>query len=68
MEIGLIVGDAWGGVKRIHRASGELEERVAELEQQDEALVVQIAQLKRNAEMIYAIVEAPEVLPKAANA
>jgi hypothetical protein len=55
-------------VKRIHRASDELEERIAELEQQDEALVVQIAQLKRTAEMIYAIVEAPDVLPKAANA
>ena len=34
-------------IKRIHRASGELEERIAELEQQDEALAAQIAALER---------------------
>ena len=38
-------------VKRIHSASGELEERIGELEQQDEALTAQVAALMRAAEV-----------------
>ena len=55
-------------VKRIHNASGELEERIVELEQQDEALTAQISALMRAAEVIDGIVEQPDALPAAANA
>ena len=47
-------------VKRIHGASGELEERIAELEQQDEALAAQVARADaRASESIDAIVLQP---------
>jgi hypothetical protein len=55
-------------VKRIHSASGELEERIVELEQQDEALTAQVAALMRAAEVIDRIVEQPDAVPAAANA
>jgi predicted GTPase len=55
-------------VKRIHSASGELEERIVELEQQDEALTAQVAALMRAAEVVDRIVEEPDAVPAAANA
>ncbi len=55
-------------VKRIHSASGELEERIVELEQQDEVLTAQDTALMRTAEVIDRIVEEPDVAPEAANA
>jgi len=55
-------------VKRIHLASGELEERIAELEQQDEALAAEIAAVTAAAEVIDGIVNGPDVLAAAANA
>ena len=55
-------------VRRIHSASGALEERIVELEQQDEALAAQVAALLRAAEVIDRIVEQPDAMPAAANA
>ena len=55
-------------VKRIHTASGELEERIGELEHQDEALTAQVATLIRTVEMIDGIVLQPDAVPAAANA
>ena len=55
-------------VKRIHIASGELEERIGELEQQHEALAAQLVALKRAAGAIDAIVLQPDMLRAAANA
>jgi phage shock protein A len=55
-------------VKRIHRASSELEERIGELEHQDEALAAQVAALQRAVEVVDGIVDEPELLPAAANA
>jgi len=55
-------------VERIHSASGELEERIGELEHQDEALTAQIATLMRCVGMIDGIVLQPDALPAAANA
>jgi hypothetical protein len=55
-------------VKRIHTASGELEERIGELEHQDEALTAQVATLARTVEMIDGIVLQPDAVPAAANA
>ena len=55
-------------VKRIHAASGELEARIGELEQQHEAFAAQIAALMRAVEAIDGIVLQPEALPAAANA
>lgn len=55
-------------IKRIHRASGELEERVAELEQSEEALAAQIEALERKIAAIDFIIEQPDALPRAANA
>ena len=55
-------------VKRIHRASDELEERVAELEQAEAAVKHQIAALDREVGAIDEVIEAPEMLPLAANA
>ncbi len=55
-------------IKRIHRASGELEERVAELVAQDEALAAQVRALAREIAAIEAIVLNPDVVPLAANA
>jgi hypothetical protein len=55
-------------VKRIHSASGELEERIVELEQQDEALTAQVDALMAAAGVIDGIVDESEALPAAANA
>jgi hypothetical protein len=54
-------------IKRIHRASGELEERVAELEQQEHSFVEQAAALQRRVEEIGALVKQDDALPLAAN-
>ena len=54
-------------VKRIHRASDELEERVAELEQAETAVNHQIAALRLEVSAINDVIEAPEMLPLAAN-
>ena len=55
-------------VKRIHRASDELEERVAELEQAKAGIRAQIDALGRELAAIDAIIEQSELLPVAANA
>jgi Dynamin family len=55
-------------IKRIHRASGELEERLSELGQQEEALLSQVSALARAVAAIDATIEHPEALPQAANA
>ena len=55
-------------VRRIHRASDELESRIQELEHQDEALTAQVAALMRSVEVIDGIVLQPGALPAAANA
>ncbi len=55
-------------IKRIHRASGELEERVAELVAQEEALAAQLRALGGEVGAIEAIAAAPDVVPLAANA
>ena len=55
-------------VKRIHAASGELDARVGELEQQHEAIAAQVAGLARGVEAIDDIALQPEALPAAANA
>ncbi len=55
-------------IKRIHRASGELEERVAELVAQEEALAAQVRALAREVAAIEAIVLQPDAVPLAANA
>ena len=54
-------------IKRIHRASDELEDRVAELAQQQEALDRQLRALEREVAAIDEIVDAPEMVPMAAN-
>jgi hypothetical protein len=54
-------------VKRIHRASDELEERIAELEQAEVAARAQIGALARELATIDAICEQSEPLPLAAN-
>jgi prefoldin subunit 5 len=54
-------------VKRIHRASDELEERVAELEQAEAGVRAQIDALARELAAIDAIINQPELLPLAAN-
>jgi DNA repair exonuclease SbcCD ATPase subunit len=54
-------------VKRIHRASGELEDRVGELEQAEEALVATVRALELEVAAIDAVVDAPDGLPAAAN-
>ncbi len=55
-------------IKRIHVASGELEDRIAELEQQEEAILAQARGLDRQLAGIDSIIEAPDALPTAANA
>jgi hypothetical protein len=55
-------------VKRIHRASDELEERVAELEQAEAVVHGQIDALARELVAIDAVIDQPELLPLAANA
>jgi Dynamin family len=54
-------------VKRIHRASDELEERIAELEQAEAGVRAQIDALARELAAIDAIINQPELLPLAAN-
>ena len=55
-------------VKRIHRASDELEERIAELEQAEAAMRAQLDALKREIAAIDAVIDQPELMPLAANA
>ncbi len=55
-------------IKRIHHASGELEERIDELTQQADAIRAQMRGLERKVAEIDAIVSAPDLLPAAANA
>jgi len=55
-------------IKRIHRASGELEDRVAELVAQEEALAAQVRSLAREVGAIDGIIRNPDGLPLAANA
>ena len=54
-------------IKRIHRASDELEERIAELEQQAGALDAQARGLEVRVRAVDALVSAPDSLPLAAN-
>jgi hypothetical protein len=54
-------------VRRIHRASDELESRIMELEQTREAIEVQRQGLKQQVASLDMIIEAPEALPLAAN-
>src|SRR5207237_9251293 len=53
-------------VKRIHRASEELEERLSELDQSRDVLVTQLNGLRGQLEAIDEIVETPDALPFAA--
>jgi hypothetical protein len=55
-------------IKRIHHASDELEERIAELEQQEAAVKLQINGLMQEVSAVDAIVMYPDTLPLAANA
>jgi hypothetical protein len=55
-------------IRRIHRASDELEERIGELEAAREALERQIRSLEREVGAIGQIADAPEEVPLAANA
>ena len=55
-------------IKRIHHASGELEDRLAELVQAEEALAAQLRALEREVAAIDGVVEQPDALPLAANA
>jgi hypothetical protein len=55
-------------VKRIHRASEELEERLAELEQAETAIRAQLEALAREVSAIDAVIDQAEMLPLAANA
>ena len=55
-------------IKRIHQASDELEERISELEQQEEAIRLQRKGLHDETATIDAIVDASDALPLAANA
>jgi hypothetical protein len=54
-------------LKRINDASGELESRVAELEQSKEALRAEIAALDDAVDAIEVVVRQPELVPLAAN-
>ena len=54
-------------IKRIHQASGELEDRIEELTQQADAVRSQMHGLARKVAEIDAIVAAPDLLPAAAN-
>lgn len=54
-------------IRRIHVASGELEERVTELQEADEALTAQVAALARELAAIDALVDALDAMPVAAN-
>ena len=54
-------------IKRIHRASDELEDRIVELEQAREALEAQRQGLRQQVGAIDMLIEAPDALPLAAN-
>jgi hypothetical protein len=54
-------------IKRIHHASGELEERIAELEQQEAGVKLQIKGLMQEIASVDLIVLQPDALPLAAN-
>ncbi|HXU66184.1 MAG TPA: GTPase, partial [Casimicrobiaceae bacterium] len=54
-------------IKRIHRASDELENRILELEQAREALDAQRHGLRQQAGSMDLLIEAPEAMPLAAN-
>ena len=54
-------------IRRIHRASDELETRIVELEQSREALEIQRQGLRRQVAAVDLIIEAPEGMPLAAN-
>ena len=55
-------------VKRIHRASDELEERIGELEQAEAGIRAQNDALSREVLAIDAVIDQPDLLPLAANA
>jgi hypothetical protein len=55
-------------IKRIHRASGELEDRISELVAQEEGLAAQVRALGNECAAIDAIIRNPDGLPQAANA
>ena len=55
-------------IKRIHSASDELEDRIAELVQARDAVAAQIAALEDELRAIDAVVEADDALPMAVNA
>jgi Dynamin family len=55
-------------IKRIHRASDELEDRIAELEQAEAGVRGQFDALQREVAAIDAVIDQPEMLPLAANA
>ncbi|MFO1414673.1 MAG: dynamin family protein [Burkholderiales bacterium] len=55
-------------IKRIHVASGELEDRITELEQQEEGIASQLRELDRMVAGVDTLIEAPDALPLAANA
>ena len=54
-------------IRRIHSASDELEERIAELDQQGRALAAQVRALEREVAAIDAVVTMQDGLPLAAN-
>ena len=54
-------------IKRIHQASGELEERVIELEQHEAAIRLQIKGLQFQVAGIDNVVDQPDAMPMAAN-
>jgi hypothetical protein len=55
-------------VQRIHRASSELDERIVELEQQDETLCAELGALERELRAIDDVIAQPDAVPAAANA
>ena len=55
-------------VKRIHRASDELEDRIAELEHAEAGIASRLDALAREIAAIDAVIEQPELFPLAANA
>ncbi len=54
-------------IKRIHQASGELEERVVELEQHEATIRLQIKGLQFQVAGIDSVVDQPDAMPMAAN-
>jgi chromosome segregation ATPase len=54
-------------IRRIHQASEELEDRITELEQVRDALLLQLEGLSGQIASIGEIVEMPDALPTAAN-